>query len=516
MADMINVSKAKTQTTPSRSSPGKRGKESPQSPTSPVNQILHLQRTMGNQEVQRLLKSGTIQANLKIGQPNDKYEQEADRVADKVMTMPEPNGSLAQRQSTCPECPEEEGIQTKPLDKQITPLVQRQEETGPEEEEEEKEPVQAKLNENNRLQRLEAEPEEEEDEEAPEEEKAPEEEEPGEEEEKENEEPAQAKSINNKSPPVKSGIQSKIQSIKGGGQPLSKSTRAFFEPRFGRDFSQVRLHTDAKAADAAKSINAKAFTTGKNVFFGAGQYSPGTSKGKRLLAHELTHVVQQSIKKIGFLKIQRKSIFPPYSPKKYIIKLIIKLIKYLIYLYKLYLSLKPSGGGAVGGTKTKFCPKSCVPTIKRGKVCKTKNRVCNDCKESGPVNPNNKITHIFVDRIKRKGILYWNGKRYNKTGVQEPFDCTPNPSTPPARIYGIGKKCTINHTSCKSDRRGKFSYMAWFTALQRYEIEFGFHNSQPMGRRYKSSGCIRVFCDVAEKINKNTESGSKGTTIELK
>jgi hypothetical protein len=74
---------------------------------------------------------------------------------------------------------------------------------------------------------------------------------------------------------------------------LPKSTREFFEPRFGRDFSDVRVHTGARAADAAKSLNARAFTLGKDIVFGSGQYFPQTSAGNRLLAHELTHVVQQ-------------------------------------------------------------------------------------------------------------------------------------------------------------------------------------------------------------------------------
>jgi hypothetical protein len=87
---------------------------------------------------------------------------------------------------------------------------------------------------------------------------------------------------------VTSNIESRIQSLKGGGQPLSEPTRSFFEPRFGQDFSQVRVHTES-----ARVVNAKAFTIGKDVVFGAGQYSPETSSGKRLLAHELTHVVQQ-------------------------------------------------------------------------------------------------------------------------------------------------------------------------------------------------------------------------------
>src|SRR6266566_8361148 len=77
------------------------------------------------------------------------------------------------------------------------------------------------------------------------------------------------------------------------GRPLDAGTRAFMEPRFGHDFSNVRVHTDARAAESARAVNALAYTVGRDVVFGRGQYMPGTSEGKRLMAHELTHVVQQ-------------------------------------------------------------------------------------------------------------------------------------------------------------------------------------------------------------------------------
>lgn len=79
----------------------------------------------------------------------------------------------------------------------------------------------------------------------------------------------------------------------GPGQPLDPATRAFFEPRFGHDFSHVRVHTDAKAGEAAESVGALAFTVGSEVVFGRGQYSVGDG-GKTLLAHELVHVAQQA------------------------------------------------------------------------------------------------------------------------------------------------------------------------------------------------------------------------------
>ncbi len=77
------------------------------------------------------------------------------------------------------------------------------------------------------------------------------------------------------------------------GQPLNAATRARMEPRFGHDFSQVRIHTDQRAAESARCVNAQACTVGRDVVFGAGQYAPETSEGQRLMAHELTHVVQQ-------------------------------------------------------------------------------------------------------------------------------------------------------------------------------------------------------------------------------
>jgi len=82
--------------------------------------------------------------------------------------------------------------------------------------------------------------------------------------------------------------------LQSPGQPLDQKTRAFFEPRFGRDFSNVRIHTDAKAAESSRSVGALAYTVGRDVVFGAGQYFQGTSTTTRLLAHELTHVAQQA------------------------------------------------------------------------------------------------------------------------------------------------------------------------------------------------------------------------------
>jgi hypothetical protein len=82
--------------------------------------------------------------------------------------------------------------------------------------------------------------------------------------------------------------------LRSPGQPLDAATRAFMEPRFGHDFSRVRVHADAKAAESALAVNALAYTVGRDVVFGAGRYAPGTLEGDKLIAHELTHVAQQS------------------------------------------------------------------------------------------------------------------------------------------------------------------------------------------------------------------------------
>ena len=202
--------------------------------------LLALQQTHGNQYVQRVVTG--IQAKLKVGQPGDKYEQEADRVAEEVMRMPEPE---VQRQPEEEEKKkeEEELIQIKPISEQITPLVQRQ--VDAEEEEEEEEIL-------------------------------------------------QTKNVSNHTPEVTSDLESRIQVLKGGGQPLSEVDRSFMERRFWVDFSGVSIHTDSNAAQMNKELNAKAFTYGSNIFLDTGRYNPGTSSGKRLLAHELVHVMQQS------------------------------------------------------------------------------------------------------------------------------------------------------------------------------------------------------------------------------
>jgi hypothetical protein len=193
-----------------------------------------------------------VQPKLTVGAPGDRYEQEADRVADQVMSMPDAaTPSPIQREAA-----DEEELQTKPLAAAITPLVQR--EMTPEEEE-----LQAKPLGNGTLQR-EAMPEE--------------------------EEAVQTKGSPDAALSAGSNLESRLSSSQGGGSPLPEEVRTFMEPRFGADFSQVRVHTGSESVQMNRDLNAQAFTHKQDVYFGAGK-APGKDA---LTAHELTHVVQQT------------------------------------------------------------------------------------------------------------------------------------------------------------------------------------------------------------------------------
>ena len=119
----------------------------------------------------------------------------------------------------------------------------------------------------------------------------------------------QAKAVAAPASPVSSQIESSLNSLNSGGTPLDGASRAFFEPRFGRDFSGVRLHTNAAAAQMTGALSARAFTLGSDIAFAPGQYSAQTPTGRSLLAHELAHVTQQQSMPNGVAQprlIQRK------------------------------------------------------------------------------------------------------------------------------------------------------------------------------------------------------------------
>ncbi len=177
----------------------------------------------------------SIQPKLTVSQPDDPYEREADRVADEVMRMDDP------------------GVSGDGVMRSLQDTIHRQCDACEDEEE-----VQAKLVDSI----------------------------------------VQRKPLVMRSPdkefPASGKVESQLSNSQGGGSPLSGETRAFMEPRFGVDFRQVRVHNDSQAAESAQAIHAKAYTSGHDIVFASGQYAPESDAGKQLLAHELTHVVQQS------------------------------------------------------------------------------------------------------------------------------------------------------------------------------------------------------------------------------
>ncbi|MBL7749597.1 MAG: DUF4157 domain-containing protein, partial [Chitinophagaceae bacterium] len=88
-------------------------------------------------------------------------------------------------------------------------------------------------------------------------------------------------------------ITNQIHSSKGSGSSMDSRTQSFMQSRFGTDFSHVKIHTGANAAQLNRELSAKAFTVGSDIYFNDGQYNPNSNEGKHLLAHELTHTVQQ-------------------------------------------------------------------------------------------------------------------------------------------------------------------------------------------------------------------------------
>ena len=217
-----------------------------------VNSYFHLQRTIGNQAVQRMLQTheeelnagssgastprfghvfcripmhsraaGALQTKPAVNNPRDSYEQEADPAADQVMRMQEPRlQRICACGGDCPKCQTEQSEHT---------------------------------HERLQIERI-----------------------------------ATDNPRHSEVPPIVHEV------LRSPGQPVDVATRAFMEPRFGHDFSRVRVHADDQAAKSARAVSALAFTVGSDVVFGTGQYLPGTSGGRRLLAHELTHVVQQA------------------------------------------------------------------------------------------------------------------------------------------------------------------------------------------------------------------------------
>ncbi|WP_130733223.1 DUF4157 domain-containing protein [Flavobacterium sp. J27] len=219
-----------------------------------------------------------IQKKIKTGTPGDKFEVEADQVASKVVTHSNKSGGLLQAK--------EEEVQQKPISDTISQVQKK--------EMKEEEPVQKK--EEEQVQKKEGEDEVQQKEEE-EQVQAKEETVQKKEEEQEVQKKAEEKEemVQKKSSSVQPSTQTKLKSTKGGGYAMNKSVLMEMNAAFQADFSEVRIHTDADAIALCQEMGAQAFTNGKDIYFNKGKYNPTSKSGKELLAHELTHTIQQGV-----------------------------------------------------------------------------------------------------------------------------------------------------------------------------------------------------------------------------
>jgi len=203
----------------------------------------------------------SVQAKMTVGKPGDKFEQEADRMAGKVMRMSAPaatgkDDKLRRQPDDKLRKKEDDKLQKAPapedkLQKKEDDKLQKAPE--PEQKLQKKEENKLQKKEDEKLQRKEA----------------------------------------GGAGSVSSSVQSAITGKMAGGQPLSNDVRSFMEPRFNADFGNVRVHSDRESATLNNQLSARAFTYQNHIFFSRNQYQPGSSEGKQLLAHELTHTIQQ-------------------------------------------------------------------------------------------------------------------------------------------------------------------------------------------------------------------------------
>jgi hypothetical protein len=256
--------------------------------------------------------------------------------------------------------------------------------------------------------------------------------------------------------PASRGRAVSVSIPKNGGRPLDAPVRTLMESRFGHDFGRVSVHTDADAAQSARRLKAHAYTIGSDIYFAGGRYNPQNIEGLTLLAHELTHVVQQTQQNRMTGTIHRKG------------------------------AAKPECSGDCASAKA---PRhdGCVSG-------------------SAAANASKFISNLLVERKAHKITATWSDSSTTT------YACSPSTKSgrggkmpTPLGDFKVGVKCDSCHTNRKGDG------MAWFTGI--VERQIGFHDSQLVGPSHESHGCIRVPCANAKEIHDNTSS--KTTTVHV-
>jgi hypothetical protein len=366
------------------------------------------------------------QAKLTISQPDDRYEREADHVAAEVMDLGRGNPGVFQLQSIS-RCAIKPSL-----------LVQRQDDEIVDDEQE------ASVEQNNDRAFNDVGDEE-------------------------DQIIADETGMPKRESGVSSSQTSSITIPAGGGQPLDPDARLFMEQRIGHDFSRVRIHTDAEAVSSARQLRAHAYTVGPNIYFNANRYNPRNTEGLKLLAHELTHVVQQTGHHPAKPQVQRQK----------------------------------SGAKKKAPACSGECAAAKAPVHRGG------------CQTGAPPNQNDFLRHLEVSRSAHTVDLTWGPDNRSLPATKTAqWPCSPSTKygphgkvPTPLGPDTVGLKCDSCHTNRYGDG------MAWFTGLASQGLGIGFHNSQRVGPAFESHGCIRVSCEHARRINQETWSGH--TTINV-
>lgn len=266
----------------------------------------------------------------------------------------------------------------------------------------------------------------------------------------------------------------------GGGQALEKHVQRYMGQRIGHDFNHVRVHTDVEAANSARRLNAHAYTVGADIYFNEGRYNPHDVQGQKLLAHELTHVVQQSTADPAHENALQRQEVRPARPRR-------------------HAPDSPAGRGQ-GRRRETECSGPCAPSRAPRH---------DGCNSGTAAVGARRITDLHVRRGAHEVIATWS------SGPPNTWPCSPSTRsgrggktpTPLLTNDRVGVKCDQCHTNRHGDGMG------WFTGFASRGRAIGFHNSQRVGSSFESHGCVRVSCSVAKTIHDNTSSGV--TTINV-
>jgi hypothetical protein len=326
--------------------------------------------------------------------------------------------------------------------------------------------------------------------------------------------------------------------LRSGGQPLDPGLRGFFEPRFGVDFSAVRIHRDARAASSAKQVGARAYAVGANIAFADGQFAPGARAGRELIAHELAHVVQQGATSGGAQSGIARQIQRDVAAEEDAAVAAPDEADDPSEVYDGDSAVSASADAARQDDSTPaILPDDLSPASDpvagptAGEAADTSNSTQAQQAKPRPKNPppkpapSRKISTIVVDQAAQSMTITWSDGK-SETHPVSTGKGLPNTSDDPCKTQ-TEKNCTPNVTDVDIGTMGDAGtvnehgdHMSWYVGFVD-ERGIGIHNSQPVPGAPASHGCVRVGDGaagdaLAKKINQNVVKGTTKITVKGK